>query len=173
MPPSILEDIHSIAYEKQIDTRYSFPPDIWSYPRANDAKKNIQANHLIEKTKAADSIYHQKRLPYNGYSNNKYISSQSIREEDVLFGRGKKSNNHTGNKYFRELVSRMTPHYRDCSRVQKTALSSSIVNAIHNKGGRFLSPVSCNSNVWVEMTGVALRKKTSQALRDSIAYRRS
>jgi len=112
----------------------------------------------------------RKKLPYDGLCDRRMIPNSSINQDDVLFGRGKKSNNHPGNMYFRELVSRMASHYKDCTRKQNTALSHSIVDAIQKKGGKFLSPVSNDSNFWVEMRGVALRKKTSQAMRDSSTY---
>lgn len=100
----------------------------------------------------------------------KSISSDRVRKYDVLFGRGKRSNNHWGNKYFRRLVVSMSDEYRRCSKPQKTALSNSIVKKIISKGGKFLSPLP-NSEAWVEVRGLALRKKTSQALRDSSVYR--
>ena len=103
----------------------------------------------------------------------KTIAIEGIRKDDVLFGRGKRTTNHMGNKYFRELVSCMSPKYKGCSKVQKTSLSNSIVAAIHKKGGRFLSPMPNDCNSWVEMRGLALRRKTSQALRDCRVYRQN
>jgi len=148
-------------------------PDPWTIPQADFEDRSPYAVSPLTR-KIAEKDKHQIRLPYNGKSIQKYLTSDSIRGQDVLFGRGKKSNNHVGNKFFRELVLNMAKHYKDCSRVQKTAIASSIVDAIHeNGGGRFLSPVSSpDGNLWVEMTGLALRKKTSQALRDCYQYRK-
>jgi len=95
----------------------------------------------------------------------KYI--HSIRNDDVLFGRGKKSNNHAGNIFFRQLVSNMVPHYMNCTKVQKMSISKAIVDGIHKKGGRFLTPSPKNPKIWVEVTGKSLRTKASQALRDT------
>lgn len=94
------------------------------------------------------------------------ITPDDIRNEDVLFGRGKRAQNHPGNKYYRDVVSEIATQYKKCSKQQKTALSNSIVYTIHNHGGRFLTPLPEHANAWVEVVGLALRKKTSQALRD-------
>ena len=98
------------------------------------------------------------------------IPNASIKKDDVLFGRGKRTTNHPGNIHFRRTVSRMAPEYKKRCKVQKTAISNRIVDEIHNKGGRFLTPNN-DSTFWVEVKGLVLRKKTSQALRDSIIYR--
>lgn len=172
--PSHVKRGHSsalIGKEKQLDAMYPYLSDLWSLS-ATEMDKQSRPLHSSVKSVPITSVSGQRRLPYNGYSNHKYISSDCIQDGDVLFGRGKKSNNHPGNKYYRELILRVSSQYKDCSRIQKTALSTSIVDAIHEKGGRFLTPVSSKSNLWVEMTGLALRKKTSQAMRDSTAYRK-
>lgn len=115
-----------------------------------------------------------RKVPYNGSFVRRSIPDSHVKDVDVLFGRGKKANNHPGNILFRELVMRMSPEYKDCKRKQKTAIANNIVGKIHKEGGRFLTLLGDNSDTysWVETTGVALRKKTSQALRDSITYQR-
>jgi len=104
---------------------------------------------------------------YEGVSN-EIIPYNSIRTQDVLFGRGKRAMHHTGNKYYQEVVSTLAEQYKNCNKLQKTALSRSIVYTIHSHGGRFLTPLSNDCKSWVEVNGLALRKKTSQALRDSM-----
>lgn len=106
----------------------------------------------------------------NGTLAQKVISSEHLKTDDVLFGRGKRSNNHFGNVFFRELVLSMSLEYKSCSKIQKTALANSIVDRIHKKGGKFLTLIPA-SDSWVEVKGLALRKKASQALRDSNVYR--
>jgi len=96
----------------------------------------------------------------------KIIPGESIRNEDVLFGRGKRAQNHIGNMHYREVISAIVKRYKNCSKQEKTALSNGVVYAIHRQGGRFLSPLKKHPNSWVEVNGIALRKKTSQALRD-------
>jgi len=93
------------------------------------------------------------------------LPNSKITEADVLFGRGKGSNNHAGNAFFRMLVSSMANKYKTSSRLQKTALSWDIVQLIKSRGGRFLCQKP-GSDAWVEMKGRVLRRKTSQALRD-------
>ena len=98
------------------------------------------------------------------------ISSDDIKKEDVLFGRGKKSTNHPGNTYFRELVSKSASHYKTCSKIDKTIMANQIVETVHQRGGRFLCQQV--NNGWVQVKGLIVRKKTSQALRDCNVCRR-
>jgi len=98
----------------------------------------------------------------------KVVSNSCVTDVDVLFGRGKRSNNHVGNLYFRMVVSNMANKYKTCAKLEKTALACDIVKIIHAKGGRFLSPTP-DPELWVEVTGQVLRRKTSQALRDSFS----
>jgi len=105
-------------------------------------------------------------------SSSDIIPYDSVRHQDVLFGRGKRAMHHTGNKYYQEVVSKLAKQYKKCSKVQKTALSNSIVHTIHSHGGRFLIPISSDYSAWVRVNGLALRKKTSQALRDSMLSKR-
>jgi len=107
-----------------------------------------------------------KEKSFDGVSS-EIISIHNIRNEDILLGRGKRSLNHPGNMFYRELVSRVVVQYNDCDKKQKTTLSNSVVRSIHMQGGRFLTPLLDDTNFWVEVNGLALRKKTSQALRDA------
>ena len=102
---------------------------------------------------------------YEGVSS-EIISNDTVKDQDVLFGRGKRAMYHPGNKYYQEIVSTLSKQYKTCNKLQKTALSKSIVYTIHSHGGRFLTPLSNDNRSWVEVNGLALRKKTSQALRD-------
>jgi len=95
-----------------------------------------------------------------------YPYSCILRKHDVLLGRGKRSNNHSGNIYFRKLVSEIANRYKKCTtRTQKTSIAKDIVRTIHLRGGRFLSS-NHDSETYKEVTGRVLWRKTSQALRD-------
>ena len=95
------------------------------------------------------------------------IPCTSITQQDVLFGRGERINNHEGNQYFRRMVSSMTSKYKNCPRSDKADIANSIVAVIHQRGGRFLAPIP-NSNLWNIVEGSVIRSKTSHALRDSV-----
>mmetsp|Transcript_28129 Transcript_28129/g.78901 ORF Transcript_28129/g.78901 Transcript_28129/m.78901 type:complete len:802 (-) Transcript_28129:75-2480(-) len=67
-----------------------------------------------------------------------------VNSNDVLFGRGSRSNVHPGNIYFRKLVSDKLKEYTKStnSRRDKTQISRSIIATIHRHGGRFLREVA-------------------------------
>jgi len=119
-------------------------------------KKKLQP---VPETQLPDQLESKKAIPF-----------QFARDVDVLLGRGKRTTNHPGNIFFRELITKIAPIYKDSTKVQKTALSECIVAAIKKEGGRFLSPMSDNLDLLCEINGVALRTKTCQAIRDCKGY---
>jgi len=97
---------------------------------------------------------------------------------DVLLGRGGGTNNHIGNKNFRDLVTRNKMRYLACSKVDKPKVARDVVN-IWKKlepPGRFLQrkdetirgPGSVRDEdvVWIEVDDQEARKKASQCLRE-------
>lgn len=90
-----------------------------------------------------------------------------IRENDVLCGRGGKSNHHIGNKKYRQVVSEMKQGYRGISaKTAKTDLSRQIVDHVLEYGGRFLKRDASSGRYYILKHNEA-RKKTSQALRET------
>eukprot|EP00538_Stauroneis_constricta_P002479 CAMPEP_0119546038 /NCGR_PEP_ID=MMETSP1352-20130426/613_1 /TAXON_ID=265584 /ORGANISM="Stauroneis constricta, Strain CCMP1120" /LENGTH=496 /DNA_ID=CAMNT_0007590691 /DNA_START=99 /DNA_END=1589 /DNA_ORIENTATION=+ len=90
----------------------------------------------------------------------------SIREQDVLCGRGGRSNHHPGNKKYRQLISDMKHSYRNIeAKAAKTDLSRAIVEHVFKYGGRFVK-VDARSGKHYALTTIEARKKTSQALRE-------
>uniref|UniRef100_A0A7S1GQ80 DUF6824 domain-containing protein n=1 Tax=Cyclophora tenuis TaxID=216820 RepID=A0A7S1GQ80_CYCTE len=95
------------------------------------------------------------------------FAEDEIREWDVLCGRGGKSNHHSGNKRYRQVVSEMKNKYRGTSaKTDKTALSRAIVDYVNGYGGRFMKKNS-KTGKWILLTSAEARKKTSQALRET------
>jgi hypothetical protein len=86
---------------------------------------------------------------------------------DILCGRGGKSNNHPGNRRYRQLVSDMKSSYRRIgSKSAKTDLSRAIVDHVYKYGGRFLKADTLAGR-YIILTPDESRKKTSQALREA------
>jgi len=88
-----------------------------------------------------------------------------LQDQDVLCGRGGKSNHHPGNKRYRQVVSDMKRHYREqTSKTSKTDLSRRIVDYVCGYGGRF---VRQEGEKYYVLSKHDARKKTSQALREN------
>jgi hypothetical protein len=86
---------------------------------------------------------------------------------DVLCGRGGRSNHHPGNKRYRQVVSDMKASYRNIgSKSAKTDLSKAIVDHVVNYGGRFLK-LDKSTGKYIVLSNAEARKKTSQALREA------
>jgi len=89
-----------------------------------------------------------------------------VRDNDILCGRGGKSNHHPGNKKYRLVISRMKMNYRKIgSKMLKTDLSRAIVEHVYGYGGRFLK-YDKDSSKYAVLSPAESRKKTSQALRE-------
>jgi hypothetical protein len=87
------------------------------------------------------------------------------KKEDVLFGRGGKSNNHPGNLCYRERVVVEQPNYQALPNRKKRIFSQMIVDWVHQDcKGRF---VKKDKYGWFEVTLRAALKKVSQALREN------
>jgi len=90
-----------------------------------------------------------------------------ITENDVLYGRGGATNNHRGNKAFRQLVASYQSQYRSVKKSKKSAIADVIVSMIRSRGGRFLKKESdSKSDCWVDVGYEMAIAKTLQALRE-------
>jgi len=87
-------------------------------------------------------------------------------ENDVLFGRGGRSNHHPGNKRYHEEKLQIQPRYKAADRAATTAISLELVGAVRAWGGRFLKLEEGTKDRWYEVSKTAARKKASQALRE-------
>lgn len=95
----------------------------------------------------------------------------TIRDKDVLCGRGGRSNHAKGNKLYRRLISEMKQTYKSTeAKSNKTDLSRAIVDHVCRYGGRFIKKEETTGRYYVLTRGEA-RKKTSQALRESKALK--
>jgi hypothetical protein len=91
----------------------------------------------------------------------------TIRDTDILCGRGGRSNHHSGNKRYRHVISEMRQAYKTITgKGHKTDLSRAIVDHVCSYGGRFIKREESTGRYFVLSKGEA-RKKTSQALRES------
>ena len=80
-------------------------------------------------------------------------------------GRGGRTNHHKGNEYYLNLKTSMQPRYLAAAKEDKTAISQELVDAIHQRGGRFLK-LEDHSNRWYVVSSRVARKKASQTLRE-------
>jgi len=91
-----------------------------------------------------------------------------IRDQDVLFGRGARTNLHAGNIYFRSIVDSVQLQYASAPKMDKKLIASQIVHEIKLRKGRFLKKDE-KAGRWMEVCDTKSRLKTSQALREGLA----
>jgi len=85
-------------------------------------------------------------------------------DDDVLMGRGGKSNNHKGNKRYRAEIERLQEDYKKTDdKDEKTSISEQLVTYVKSYGGNFLEK---DENGWYIIDDVVARRKVSQALRE-------
>jgi hypothetical protein len=83
---------------------------------------------------------------------------------DVICGRHKAAFDNIGNRRFRVLVALSQDKYTAApTRAHKTTFIRSIIDSVHNGGGRFLQRVGCT---WVELDAKQTHDKVGHALRD-------
>jgi hypothetical protein len=82
---------------------------------------------------------------------------------DVLLGRGKLTQEHTGNLRFRHIVENHREMYENARKLDKTRLASKIVEILQQTGGRFLER-DCAG--WAEVDDETARFKVSHSFRN-------
>ena len=90
-------------------------------------------------------------------------------KRDVLLGRGAACWNHSGNKWFREIIAANLSKYETCKiRVEKMVIVSDIVKQIFDADGRFLKK-DLASDDWYAVDRKTAIEKTGHAIRDKRA----
>lgn len=84
--------------------------------------------------------------------------------EDVLFGRGRRTQKHLGNQRFRAIVDSYKERHSISTRAEKTRISHEIVNLIRCRGGRFLKQDPFTDKFF-DVGDTVAREKASHALR--------
>lgn len=88
-------------------------------------------------------------------------------EVDVLCGRGGGTNNHIGNRYFRQLVEDHRDEYFMSKKLGKGQISRKIIAIIQARGGQFLKRDG-STGKWCDIGNKQATLKTSQALREGL-----
>jgi hypothetical protein len=88
--------------------------------------------------------------------------------KDVLFGRGKINQEHTGNVIMRKIISEYVPEYRVATKPAKGRIPLKVVKRIKQEGGRFLKRDTDNG-WWFQVSDEAAREKISMSFRKSNA----
>jgi len=88
-----------------------------------------------------------------------------LRYQDVLLGRGGKSNHHPGNDRYRRLIQSNKPLYRSSPKHSKLLISKEVVRSVLEEGGRFLEK-SAKDGMWYSVSYMRAVKKASVCLRE-------
>lgn len=88
-----------------------------------------------------------------------------LRDQDVLLGRGGRTNHWPGNHQYLQEKLKIQDRYLKAFKEEKTAISQELVDAIHATGGRFVK-LDTETDKWYEVDNVTARKKASQTLRE-------
>ena len=81
--------------------------------------------------------------------------------------------NHDGNKKFRALISGRQEEYLNAAHKDKKGITQSIVNAVLERGGRFLRKASDGREGWIEVDAKTRENKAAQDLRSACQKIRS
>mmetsp|Transcript_29940 Transcript_29940/g.45376 ORF Transcript_29940/g.45376 Transcript_29940/m.45376 type:complete len:179 (-) Transcript_29940:123-659(-) len=93
-----------------------------------------------------------------------------VTDGDVLLGRGGATNNHVGNRNFRNTVADHQQEYLKAKKKEKALISKRIVHTVRHQGGRFLRRNE-KSDKWIDVGDKKAIEKTSQALREGLDVR--
>jgi len=82
---------------------------------------------------------------------------------DVIFGRGKGTQNHPGNTRLREFIDANLEAYEGAKLLEKTLIAERVVQQVKSLSGRFLKQAGSG---WAEVKDESAREKISHAFRD-------
>jgi hypothetical protein len=82
---------------------------------------------------------------------------------DVLFGKDKSVQEHTGNIRYLNLIAEYWGRYDGAKKIEKKSITEEMVDLVKKTGGRFLK---MDDSGWVEVSDVVAREKVSNAFRD-------
>lgn len=144
--------------DQSVSTSTSFAISIASNngPEAVEPKK--QSQNFVPNESAPNQ---------GGVSTGDITGSGDPTEVDVLCGRGGGTNNHIGNKYFRQLVEEHRDEYFLSKKHGKGQISRKIVSIIQARGGRYLKRDD-STGKWCDIGDKQAALKTSQALREGL-----
>mmetsp|Transcript_3021 Transcript_3021/g.7123 ORF Transcript_3021/g.7123 Transcript_3021/m.7123 type:complete len:627 (-) Transcript_3021:575-2455(-) len=94
----------------------------------------------------------------------------SLRDSDIVCGRGAPTNFHVGNSRFRELVQDYNKDYFIAKRSDKPRIAMKVLDVLATRGARFVRRVkggSSTSSHWEEVAHKIAYEKVCQALRDA------
>jgi hypothetical protein len=143
------------------------PPDIRGLELLSSASIISESSHSGTISSLAASTSARKETKSARTKKGRVYIADDIREDDVLCGRGGRSNNHPGNKRYRQVVNDFRIMYQNTeAKTVKTDLSRAIVEHCCFYGARFLKTDNASGRYFV-LTKAEARKKTSQALRET------
>jgi hypothetical protein len=82
---------------------------------------------------------------------------------DVLFGRGKFTQDNVGNQRYRQIIASFRERYENALKVEKTIIAKDIVRIVEESGGRFLKQTG---EGWIEASSDLARDKISHSFRN-------
>jgi hypothetical protein len=128
----------------------------------------------ISTTGEMDMATHQKWLEGRRHLEQQYVSAsmdtttvQTVvvpSRYDVLLGRGKFFQEHTGNLRYRDVVENHRERYEKASKAEKTLVAKELVHIVNGYGGRFLK--QGDHQGWIEVTVDTARDKVSHSFRN-------
>jgi hypothetical protein len=107
----------------------------------------LQRRRILEATNIEDSEYHTN------------VPNLS----DVLFGKEKSVQEHSGNIRYLNLIAEFWDRYDGAKKIEKKSITGEMVDLVKKSGGRFLK---MDDFGWVEVSDIIAREKVSNAFRD-------
>jgi hypothetical protein len=138
-------------------------PKIECIPSCNEA-----ALQEVLAQPSTNTVTNKRRRVYKGRKvvPETKVYVESYNDEDVISGRGARTNKHSGNRYYLELVEKRKPAYRQASDKDKRDIVTELIKRIHARNGRFLEMEPAPTESWYVSHEKRTYIKVSQALRD-------
>ena len=122
-------------------------------------QQRVKKRQLIEYKQALQQLPIRKQ-PTNSYNPHARISAPA--PLDVLMGREKISQEHTGNFRYNQIIHSRLEKYESGTKQEKTQMATEVLEVVKGSGGRFLK---LESGSWVQVDDRVAREKVSNGFR--------
>mmetsp|Transcript_4293 Transcript_4293/g.7164 ORF Transcript_4293/g.7164 Transcript_4293/m.7164 type:complete len:350 (+) Transcript_4293:157-1206(+) len=134
--------------------------------------EEVESRHGVQKRRVGRQNKISNGTRENDSNTPKASFSALIKNNDVLFGRGKAYFEHPGNLEFRRICAENLNHYRIAScRSRKVSIIQEIQDEIRLSGGKFLK--RDQDGHWQETSTNTAKEKVGHTLRDALVNSRN
>jgi hypothetical protein len=154
---------HAVANPARIEHEPAYPP--------HSSRDTYNDRDVYHDDSSESTAPKRKRPAVTKTSNTRRNKEPEVKlyfepaDDDILLGRGGRTNHHPGNKRYLLEKGDIQDRYLAATKQEKTFIAQELVDRVHAWGGKFLA-MEETTKQWYQVSPIKARKKASQTLRE-------